>query len=219
MNLEAPPGTKRPRKRGRQSKANTAAAPDSLEVPRRNISSVFRHHQFGYENGYEAPPMGSLSSLPTPYTSSHRLRRIYEGHHLTHEYDDELDRFDPNESSLVDPTFISDDAYDSEDDTPEEQSTWVPSFSSATFPPSPSRTHTESSYSPGQLSTCVYDMSVDNLREEVRLLRRQAEGSSAVNSRMADDLAEARLEISRLRQRNELLEKNSIPEVRMSLRH
>lgn len=205
MNLDAPPGTKRPRKRGRQNKSVAKAQEEQL--PRRVRPSKIRSEGSDYEPELETPSTGTLP-IPPPYTTPHYRQYVMRPSPLIQRHDDDEELMEVQEVHDVcvgDPSVLgSDDAFESSDEAAEERSAWTSSFEHRVFPPSPPRSLPETSM---RYSHCTVGMTVEQLQEEVRELRRKAELSSAMAARMADELSEAHAEIARLRVKNEFLER------------
>ncbi|KAH8120063.1 hypothetical protein DFH11DRAFT_1739312 [Phellopilus nigrolimitatus] len=208
VNLDAPPGTKRPRKRGRQTK-NTVAAPCDLQPTRRGRPKKCASDGFEYEPSLGIPPITTMSIPATTYSSQqYRLHAVphLPPVHGQDEDDEVFDALDSQEQFMDGRSLItSDDADETDDETPEEHASWAPNFDPRMYPPSPPRTFVDSNVTSG---TGDFVSDAGRLQEEVRELRRQAVLSSTLTARMASDLNNAHAEISRLRIRNELLERS-----------
>lgn len=207
MNLDAPPGTKRPRKRGRQSK--NGAKPQDEQSPRRGRPSKARTEGSDYELEPETPSIGTLP-IPPHNSTPHYRQYVMRPSPLIQRHDDDEELMELQEVHDVcvgDPSVLgSDDAFESSDEATEDRSVWASSFEHRIFPPSPPQSLPETVMRPSY-GHCTVGMTVEQLQEEVRELRRKAEQSSAMAARMADELSEAHAEIARLRVKNDFLER------------
>lgn len=207
MNLDAPPGTKRPRKRGRQSK-NASKAQEGQEARCGRPRKVGTEGS-DYEPELETPSSGTLP-IPSQYTTPQHRQYVIRPSPLIQclEDDDELMEVqEVHDACVGGPSVLgSDDAFESSDEAIEERNGWVSSLEHRIFPPSSARSFTETSTGPSY-STYTVGMTIEQLEEEVRQHRRRAEISSAMAARMADELSEAHAEIARLRVKNDFLER------------
>lgn len=203
VNLDAPPGTKRPRKRGRPKKEGEGG---ETQVRRRGRPKKCSREGYDYEPELDLPP---IATLPVPAIGSPPQQSMAEPQKRarpSHEDDDE-EVLEREGSSLDGPSFQnSDDAYESDVDMAEDSGEWSPSLEQHTFPASP-RMLDKSPCTSDPASKNKAESLIDRLQNEVRELRRQAAVASTVSARLSDELAYANSEITKLRSENELLER------------
>ncbi|KAI5121298.1 hypothetical protein M0805_003767 [Coniferiporia weirii] len=198
VNLDAPPGTKRPRKRGRQSKNIPASTCDPEPIRRGRPKKCPKE---GFEYGSNNLASASI------YAGNHSSQqfRLHSVQHLSavHNQDDDDEMYDTLDPQEPFRSITSDDAGDSDEEPPEDRPVWVPNLDHRPYPPSP-RLLGDFNYIQGANEPTP---SVERLREEIRELQRQVMVSSAVTERMANELSDAHAEIARLRLQNELIER------------
>ncbi|GBE77427.1 predicted protein [Sparassis crispa] len=185
VNLDAPPGTKRPRKRGR---ANKEVPPGGAPVASTSQKRV--KHQKSKEMQEKLPeptysPIATLRPVDSrsfSQTSTARAKAQYDD-------DDDMDY------ASGDGTHPSDD-YESDDDIPFQFDPRVSSTSPLGTYPSRSVLHGAfSSYGSQEHPEVV----VERLNLELAGLRRQSRDAVSANLRLSDQLAEAQAESRRTR--------------------
>jgi hypothetical protein len=194
VNLEAPPGTKRPRKRGR---------------PQREVNG----------DGEPAPAKKRGRPRKMPETESSRrteLRRIatlpipsveHVGAHISvsstrtgsrRRYEDEEEE-DPKVPSELGASWCREEDLESEDEPPQRPIT--PAYDRAVtirFSPSPIR-ETVHPLQDDYNSDAFPENFIDHLRIQMGMLRRQASEARAEAARMAQQLLESQAEVSKAR--------------------
>jgi len=190
VNLEAPPGTKRPRKRGRP--AGKGDPEDGLP-PARKRGRPRKSTDADDASYPEVPAIATLlpsddRTLRTCQVSSVRTNG-------DHGEDEDEEMLSPDDSD------VSDEEYESEEDmVPPNHRSSMAGLSAFGMHPAPASTRlsrvTEfSDYDrPDRLEAIS-----DRLQIEMSMLRRQASEATSVSLRMSDQLAEAQAESSRVK--------------------
>lgn len=203
VNLEAPPGTKRPRKRGRANKGDSSA---SNEVKRRGRPKKLGHESFVHTlPGLEYMPAGPPQSFRNvQYGPSHSPSPCLRMTTFVDESNETIPPAYDQSSFYTNASLTSDEAneyYDSEDVA------IAPSPSANSISPYPN------SPKPKERSPFVSESApersgglFEQLHMEVRELRRQTSLASVMSVRMSQELSAAKDEIEQLRNRNEHLE-------------
>lgn len=236
MNLDAPPGTKRPRKRGRHNKStviNIPASPTSAESgnttgrkgrPKKNAPQDFEFEPtigMPSTTALRVPP-GDCAALPTHTgnfttfrvssnevsSNQYRLHSVHDLPSPNFDQDDDDEMFDAQDHCANGSSLMpSEDAGDSIDERSRVHAVYTYSGDPSTLPP-PSLSHMP--VDPGLVSNYTGSSEdILRLQEEVKGLQRHSALLSAAKTRIADDLSDALAEIARLRARNELLEHRS----------
>ncbi|KAF6766695.1 hypothetical protein DFP72DRAFT_867313 [Ephemerocybe angulata] len=198
VNLSAPPGTKRPRKRGRNAKDSAegpSKSPTEYEMaPLPGTSSAAINHALNNL----APPVGRRRGRPRKASGTSTAPRD-ETPISSHGGDDADGVITP-----LDGPPESDDEYDSRDEDPA-ISPFDHHGSGAPYIP-PSYTHNSRPSMAFQLppmnNSNTDDPSqsvIERLREEVGILRRQSAEAVSVSLRLSEQLAQAQREIERSR--------------------
>jgi len=199
VNLEAPPGTKRPRKRGR---------PAGKDAPEDGLAPVRKR---GRPRKSADVVVSELPAIATLLPTDDRTRRTCQVSSMrTNEGDDE-----DEEMLSPDDSEGTDEEYESEEDMvpPNHRSSMAGLSAFGMHPPPPStRLSRVTEFSDYDRPDRVEAIS-DRLQAELSMLRRQASEATSVSLRMSDQLAEAQSEASRvksaLRNAEMLLEEES----------
>lgn len=202
VNLDAPPGTKRPRKRGRVCD-QVGPSQDGGESPLRRARTKEPLHEWAGENEPNFDPVSPVSTASMPpscYTS--RQHRVHHAAHHSYttgqSHEEGNETVDALDGSVDDRSLTNEDMADSDDD----MDGWDGHSSHPTYTTGPSHPHRDRSFPPASSP-----LSTEQLQEHVRDLQRQLIGSTAVTERLANELSDAHAEIARLRLRNELLDR------------
>ncbi|KAF7971531.1 hypothetical protein HWV62_20938 [Athelia sp. TMB] len=179
VNLEAPPGTKRPRKRGRPSKDGeneaSPAPPKKRGRPKKNVEA--------------APSYPESPSIATLHPPERSLSRCQVSSVRTSREEDDEEMMTPEDSEG------SEDEYESEDVMvpPNHRSSMagLNAFGMQPPPPSSTRSTHMSSFNGYE------NPSLEALHSEITGLRRQASEAVSVSLRLSDQLADAQAETSR----------------------
>jgi hypothetical protein len=199
VNLEAPPGTKRPRKRGRPTGKD---APEDGLAPARKRG---RPRKSADDAVFpEVPAIATL--LPTDDRTLRTCQVSSLRTNGDHGEDEDEEMLSPEDSEGTD------EEYESEEDMvpPNHRSSMAGLSAFGMHPPPPStRLSRVTEFSDYDRSEAISD----RLQIELSMLRRQASEATSVSLRMSDQLAEAQSEASRaksaLRNAEVLLEEES----------
>ena len=191
VNLQAPPGTKRPRKRGRPQR-EVNGDPESGPVKKRGRPRKVP------ESDRQAGP-SCLATLPVP-SADHVTALLSistartENRHL-HEDEDE----DHAAGSELGAPWPMEEDYESEDDPPPRPIT--PAHDRAViFPPTPSpRRGTLRLVQDDSISDAIPENIIDHLKVQMGMLRRQTSEARSDAANMAQRLRESQAEASRAR--------------------
>ncbi|KAI0937017.1 hypothetical protein AcW1_001096 [Taiwanofungus camphoratus] len=207
VNLDAPPGTKRPRKRGR---ANKDAPPDGGVTQATSsvnyaymtpIPGMTPKSQEKMPERSHPPTLRPVDSRSFSQMSSLRSRGAYD--------DEEDEDGEWEEEAEAEGTHISDDDYESEDDL-HYRYPRVPSSSSSTVACPPNRSVLYGAFSSyGIIET--KDAVIERLKMEMAGLRRQSTDAVA---RLSNDLVEARADAQGIRVALRILESRLEEETR-----
>ncbi|TDL29578.1 hypothetical protein BD410DRAFT_833861 [Rickenella mellea] len=202
VNLQAPPGTKRPRKRGRPNKEETQAAQlKKRGRPRKNMSDAM-----DFEAELDHPPIATLPMQAAGSSSqAHRRsqRTALPSDSLGSDEDEASDAEDGEGRRLA---GSDEENYYSDDDLQDTQSEYTPNNNRYTLVPT-SGTLSDKHKFPNHNHFGQSDSIVEGLRNEIRDLRRQTSIASSVSARMSDQLAEAQADVAKFRFEKEVLEK------------
>ena len=211
VNLSAPPGTKRPRKRGKQNKNKDKSTPGGVKRRGRPKKSDTNIRAQSPTLPTPPPPPVSRCILAGPsqpvqsarstssYSPSPRLREAQFTDHTSHDVVASTFDHSPYYTSRAQ---MSDEYYDTEEDI-----LYLNSPSTNSISPNPS--------SPRSLDTMLYSSAsasthsaslVTQLHEEIQELRRQASYASSESARISRELYETKTQLEQLRNRNEYLE-------------
>ncbi|KAL5495129.1 hypothetical protein ACEPAI_591 [Sanghuangporus weigelae] len=235
VNLDAPPGTKRPRKRGRQNKsanpnhissfvAGVGPSTERRGRPKKYVPQDFEIEQI---SGHPSPSSFHVPSsiLAVPQISSgnfaayqlpvngcssqqFRLHSVHDmpSPHVDHGDDEKM--FDTHDDyTEQDSPTLTDDADGSIDNRSEERAVYTYSGDPRTLPP-PSLSSVP--VDPTLITNYNEPIQhISRLGDEIRELQGRVTSLYTEKSKMERELDDARAEIARLRAKNEVLERKS----------
>ncbi|OCB85639.1 WD40 repeat-like protein [Sanghuangporus baumii] len=234
VNLDAPPGTKRPRKRGRQNKSANPNQNSSLvagvgsSTERRGRPKKYAPQDFEIEQISKPSPSSlhvpssilagpqissgnfAIYQLPVNRCSSQQFR-LHSVHDMPSphvEHDDDEKMFDTHDDyAEQDSPTLTDDADGSIDNRSEERAIYSYSGDPRTLPP-PSLSSVP--VDPTLITNYSEPIQhISRLRDEIRELQGRVASLYTEKSKMERELGDARAEIARLRAENEALERRS----------
>lgn len=214
VNLDAPPGTKRPRKRGRAKEAQAQATMHALvpnDAPYRPLPPDPRAPHMHPHKG--TPHIGSLRPVDAHSFTSSGIR--------AGAFDDDDDDEDEMAWENGAPIVMSDDDYDSEERSPynynppasASSTNTTASFSNHNHPPHPplrqpgrptngnfSPTYNHHPPPPPPPLPSSQDPAVDRLKQEIESLKRQASEHEHLTLRLSNQLTRVETESLRVKQ-------------------
>ncbi|KAG6845359.1 hypothetical protein H0H87_010468 [Tephrocybe sp. NHM501043] len=201
VNLSAPPGTKRPRKRGRQSKDEPFQPPKKKGRPQKSL--VADEHLYNLQDE-EEERKHSLHSGPV--ASSSRLIH----HEWTSRSRAYIDRQDDEDESEEDADSEEEIVIEEEMVNPMDRRNSLAPIGLSAYQPSQS---TQSFSLPPFSTLRNSDSIIDSLHAELATLRRQSADAVSLSLRLSEQLVQAQTETSRTRAAlqtvEELLEQES----------
>ncbi|THH13497.1 hypothetical protein EW146_g6730 [Bondarzewia mesenterica] len=202
VNLDAPPGTKRPRKRGRpQSQANDSTdppVPKKRGRPRKNPLPVPAENAKASGSNLDHPPIATL-----PKSGVDRVEKVARTHRLISSLrTGSMDRYDDDEEDEITADGLASRARAQHDEDDEYESEEDMNLEGAHLDMNNFNKSARYFYGMGAQPSIHRDLPetmIDRLKIEMAGLRRQSADAVSVSMRMSDQLAEAQADASRAR--------------------